>query len=401
MTKTEQILLELTGRALFSAPTTINPTTVDWEALCQEAADQALTLLIWDTLTDEELAAIPKNVAEKWEHSAMLCMAKNEELLYEQEQVIQLLNNVNIPCVILKGSSSAAYYPEPTLRTMGDIDLLVKPEQQMKAVEVLQANGYGDILDESHHCHMTIHKDGIAVEVHKEPNGMFITENEAIGRKLHDFFTDAVDRREIADGLPILADEQQALVLLLHKLEHFLTEGLGLRQICDWAVFVDKRLTDKLWSSLKPILSDFGLLTFTNVITRVCIDYLNLPQGKAPWAMEADKGLAEETMEQILAEGNFGRKSNDENYGILYFTNVNASNRATSFLKVLASHCKIHWPLCGKYPILLLVAPFVAYAKYLKLRKEGKRAEIKPMSLYRKAGAKQRLYKELKPFVVE
>lgn len=84
-----------------------------------------------------------------------------------------------------------------------------------------------------------------------------------------------------------------------------------------------------------------------------------------------------------------------------FFTNPNASNRLSSLIKTFFERSREQWPICEKYPILLPVAPLVAIGKYLKRRKEGKRDAIKPLELYKKAGARQKLYKELKPFVVE
>ncbi|MCD8105510.1 MAG: nucleotidyltransferase family protein [Lachnospiraceae bacterium] len=241
MNKTEKALLQLTGRALFGTPADFEPSAVDWSALYHEASNQALSLLIWDTLSDEERGSVPDDVGIRWEQDSFRHIMNNEQLLYEQEQVIQLLTAASIPCVILKGSSSAANYPQPSLRIMGDIDLLVRPEQQMEAVKALQANGYGDVLDEKHHCHMTLHKDEIAVEVHKEPNGLFLDGNSEILGRIRNYFSDAIDRRQFMDGLPVPSDEHQAIILILHKLEHFTTSGLGLRQLCDWAVFVEKK----------------------------------------------------------------------------------------------------------------------------------------------------------------
>ncbi len=399
MNETEQILLELTGRALFHAPAAFDPAGTDWPALYREASNQALSLLIWDALTDGERMAVPEEVALRWEQDSFQHIMGNEQLLYEQERVIQLLDDANIPCAILKGSSSAVCYPQPSLRIMGDIDLLVKPEQQMEAVKVLQAYGYGDVLDEAHHCHMTIHKGGIAVEVHKEPNGMFMNADAEIAQKLHDYFADAVDRRQIVDGLPFLSDEQQAVVLILHKLEHFMTSGLGLRQLCDWAVFVAEKMDDRLRAGLQQLLSQFGLLTFTGIMTRACVDYLRLPEDKAPWAMQYPGETAAKVIEQILNEGNFGKKA--EKYGERLFNDPNSSNRISSFVKVLGSACREHWPPCEKHAALMPVAPFVLLGRYLVQRQKGERPKLDLKKKYQQAGYDQKLYKELKPFVVE
>ncbi|MCC8151505.1 MAG: nucleotidyltransferase family protein, partial [Lachnospiraceae bacterium] len=288
MKKTEDIMLQLVGRALFGVPADFDPADTDWEDLCAECMNQALTLLIWDVLTDTERSHLPEAVSSRWEQAAMLQMMSNEQLLYEQEQVIRVLSDADIPCVILKGSSSASCYPDPALRNMGDIDLLVEPEEQLAAVHALQEYGYGDVLSEDHHCHMTLSRDAFTVEVHREPNGLFLNENRESLRKIRDYLDDAVARRQYVNGLPFPADDQQAAILLLHKLEHFLTSGLGLRQMCDWAVFVEKKLDTALWETLEPLLSEFGILYFAGIITKACVDYLGLPADSAPWAAGYD-----------------------------------------------------------------------------------------------------------------
>ncbi|MCB7187645.1 nucleotidyltransferase family protein, partial [Anaerostipes caccae] len=63
-------------------------------------------------------------------------------------------------------------------------------------------------------------------------------------------------------------------MLLLHKLEHITSSGLGLRQLCDWAVFVHRDMTPERWEDLLPKLSRFGLLHFARVITRICVEDL-------------------------------------------------------------------------------------------------------------------------------
>ncbi len=399
MSETENILLQLTGRALFGVPTDFDPSIADWSALYQESTAQALSLLIWDTLSDEERSFVPDDIERLWEQDSCSHVMYNEQLLYEQQQVIRLLEDAAVPCVILKGSSSAANYPDPSLRIMGDIDLLVKPKQQIEAVKVLQANGFGDVLDENHHCHMTVSNEEITVEIHKEPNGLLLNNNSESLRKIREYFDDAIDRRQFVGGLPFPSDEHQAVVLILHKLEHFMLSGLGLRQLCDWAVFVNNKLDGATWAKLKPRLSEFGLLTFTGIMTQICVDYLRLPKEKAPWAMQYGGETASKVMAQILKEGNFGRKS--DRFAERLFIDPNSSNRVTSFFKVLKSVCIKNWPLCEKHAILMPVASFMLLGRYMIRRHRGERPKLDLKKKYQKAGYDQKLYKELKPFVTE
>ena len=57
------------------------------------------------------------------------------EMLDCLEQIIRAARQEGIELTLLKGCASALrYYPEPHLRTMGDVDVLV-PERQREALE--------------------------------------------------------------------------------------------------------------------------------------------------------------------------------------------------------------------------------------------------------------------------
>lgn len=398
MRKSDKVLLDLLGNTLFDVPVKI-PEDLDWTALYEEAKAQAVFLLVFDAAG--KVTRIPDEISAKCTQKSIQYVFNNEQLLYEQQHVLALMRAHNIPCVILKGSSSALWYPNPALRIMGDIDILVPPVQQMEAVQILQADGYGEILDEDHHCHMTVSKNRISVEVHKEPNGLFLNVDDAINQKFHAYFADAIEKSRTMGEMQVLSDAHQAMVLVLHKLEHFLNGSLGLRQLCDWAVFVDRRMTQALWQSLKPALEDMGILYFTGVITRVCVDFLKLPLKKAPWAMAYATELSESVMQEILDAGNFGVKQNVQKYGQSFFTSIHASNPASSFWNALVKASKRNWAPCAKYPVLLPIGACAVLVRHIQKRRSGQRAAFKPLVEMKQAKAQQALYKSLKPFGVE
>ena len=396
--RNEKAVLHLIGRALFGHAVTLDSDT-DLNAVLREAKDQSMLATVYCSLTEEELSRISPADQQKWRMTFFKFVAKSQQLLYEQANVISLLEKNGTRFALLKGSSCAANYPDPSLRAMGDVDILVAPDEQRAVVELLQADGYSEVVEEDHHCHLTVRKGRVSVEVHREPNGLFINEDEALRARIDAFFADALDHVQMENGYPALSDRHQAVVLVLHKLEHFLAGGLGLRQLCDWAMFVKKRMTAELWGELEPLLESFGLLTFTLMVTRACIDHLGLPAEDAPWAATADKELSDKVMEHIIKSGNFGVK--DKAYGEKFFVDSHSKSRISSLFKTVGASCRTHWPVCARHPILMPVAPFVVYARYLKLRREGKRDKFRPVQLYQRAGSRQQLYRDLKPFVAD
>ena len=396
--RNEKATLLLLGRALFGHAVTLDP-DVDLNAVLREAVNQSMLATVYGTLTEEERACLSPADQQKWRMTFFKFVAKSQQLLYEQAHVISLLETNGVRFALLKGSTCAANYPDPSLRAMGDVDILVSPDEQRSVVALLQADGYSEVLEEDHHCHLTVCKNRVSVEVHREPNGLFVNEDDALRTRIDAFFSDVLDQVQMENGYPALSDRHQAVVLIMHKLEHFLAGGLGLRQLCDWAMFVQKRMTPALWAELEPLLESFGLLTFTLMVTRACVDHLGLPVECAPWAVTADKELSDKVMEHIVKSGNFGVK--DTAYGERFFVDAHSKGRIASAFKVVGSACRTHWPVCARHPILMPIAPFVVYARYLKLRRAGKRDKFRPVQLYQRAGSKQQLYRDLKPFVVE
>lgn len=251
----------------------------------------------------------------------------NEQLLGEQQRVLKALSA--FPCVILKGSSSAACYPRPELRCAGDIDLLLFPADVKKAEAILCARGYCPPEDE-HPFHRSMHREQFLVELHFEPPGIPSGDS---GAPLREYFRYAAGEGVLRGGLPVLPPERQAVLLLLHKLEHITSSGLGLRQLCDWAAFVHCDMTPERWEALLPKLSRFGLLSFARVITRICVEELGLPREDAPWCMAADEALCRALLADILRTGNFGCK--EERYGQRLFTDGRKTDWSVSSARAL------------------------------------------------------------------
>lgn len=388
------LLLDLLSRALFGRETAI-PAETDWDALAREARQQAVHLLVFDCLTEAERAAMPPETEARWRRDALATLWQNERVAAEQQRVLALLGQSGIPCVILKGSSSAIRYPKPELRCAGDIDLLLPPGEIVHARDLLSEVGYLPPQG-AHPFHCSMRRGSFVTELHFEPPGL---PRGNIGESLRQYFQAAEQHAVLLAGLPVLPPEQQAVLLLLHKLEHIVSSGLGLRQLCDWAVFVHRELTAGLWETLEPLLRQWGLLRFAQIITRICVEYLALPPEDALWCMEADSSICRALLLDILHTGNFGCKEN--RYGQRLFTDAQSGNRLTSFFRVGLDTCRTHWPVCREHPILLPAAPFVLLDRYLRLRRAGKRVPFRPIAVFRGAQERQRLYQELLPFLPE
>ncbi len=158
MLNTTQIaLLEAIKASLFDY-TPKYPDDTDWIEVVKEAKVQTVMGLISPVIPIKD-------------QSTNIGIANYIRLLHEQDQLIKLLDENRIPCVILKGFAAAQYYPKPHLRAMGDVDILVPNSFFEKAIDLLENNGYEYIhgknrKDIALSRDIAYKKNGIEYEIH-------------------------------------------------------------------------------------------------------------------------------------------------------------------------------------------------------------------------------------------
>lgn len=79
---------------------------------------------------------------------ASAILAINMQVSYEHTELHDLLTENSIPYVILKGVASASYYPNPVLRTMGDVDFLIDSANFLRVASLLESIGFEKAIDD-------------------------------------------------------------------------------------------------------------------------------------------------------------------------------------------------------------------------------------------------------------
>ena len=137
--KIEQILLDLLANSLFGAGRKIECQTVKWPLVWREAYVQAVTLLAFSGEVhencEEKFISLIRN---KLKDDLRGVMHVNKEHI----RLHKIMTEAGIPYVILKGAASAAYYPDPIMRAMGDVDFLIDSEDVERTCKVLEEKGF-------------------------------------------------------------------------------------------------------------------------------------------------------------------------------------------------------------------------------------------------------------------
>ncbi len=295
MNQKEQVLLLAIQKSLWNTDVTF-PEDADWKAVLGEAVQQTVLGIV------EGVA--PEEYRNEWKSVSSFNTAHFLRVLHYQSELCNLMKAHTIPMAILKGTAAAIYYPTPLQRTAGDIDFLVAGEYIESAKDLLAENGYEIKDDPRYPRHVEVCKDGISFEMHR-----FFTDNDGVD--VDRFLFDGLHRTEQGQiyntAFPMLPPVENGLVLLAH-IAHHLREGLGLRQMIDWMMYVDRKLDDEAWENgFRAAAEKTGLDMLARVATRMCQMYLGLSE-RFTWCRTAEDDLCNSLLNNLLSSGNFGRK---------------------------------------------------------------------------------------------
>jgi hypothetical protein len=249
----------------------------DWREMYACAAYQNVEPLLFFHLKEKGLEqALPKDVHQEMQQAYHKNSARNLRL-YELGQILVRLNLSRLPAIILKGAYLAAFiYPNPALRSMVDMDILMRPEDITPALEALKALGYGHMLPPWANVdfHAILSAPGCTTRL-----------------EMHWDLTTTNDNYQIpaaelcARAVAITIGGAQALALspedlILHLCAHTSVKHLfmqGVRSLCDIDRCV-RCFSDALdWEQIITRALDWGLGRATALTLNLCKSCLDTP----------------------------------------------------------------------------------------------------------------------------
>lgn len=326
---------------------------IDYKKLYSQFIMHAIVALPIKQL--KSFVGIDEELRNQWKNEAYRVIYNHIRISQIQKELIQKLKEQNIKFVILKGSSATCYYPDPSLRLMGDVDIMTCREDFDKAESLLQsfcAIIPEDKIESERHTDY-IYK-GVVIELHKR----FASFNDPEKTQ----YLDNLILMNISDNTK-LNDEINGLVLLQHINQHLET-GIGLRQIIDWIYYVNSYLDDENWKTHFAVRTKrVGLDKLAITVTKLCKDYLGL-NSSITWCDTADNSLCKELLLYILESGNFGinKKNNDDAVSNVIIKYKNPFDMLKGFQK----NGRKNWKAAQKNKILV---PFAWMYESVKLIK--------------------------------
>lgn len=371
---------------------------------CNNIIDSALSDKVQQECVNQAVAGVAlNNIAGEGQKIAQRIVVRHIEVEYSHIEVHELLASEGIPYVMLKGCVSASYYPEPVLRAMGDVDFLVHKTDFERTCELLRTHGLID-SEHIHACERAFDRDGITWEVHHEVNGL---PDGQIGERLRSLLSDIIEMAHVVhtENGDYMSPSpfHHGLVMLVHVSHHMVTSGVGLRQICDWAVFANHFSSDEFRNLFEKKLKDVGLWEFAKVLTQFCTTYLGLPPKE--WAgSDVDNDLLKALLEDIFSGGNFGQKEASRLDEAKFITNrkkgtIDNASPVCQLVQSLNDITRTHWPIAKRFPILLPFGDFYYGLRYFIRILLGKRRKINVFQTVKNANSRKAIYKKLKLYI--
>lgn len=305
------IFFGLIRSSLWNEPCPDVPSGYDWRPVLSMAKEQTLLGLVADALRKyPKDNGLDKSDLQILQGLLMKNIQAHAMLDRKLAETVKILNSAEIPSVLFKGQGLAINYPDPFLRQCGDIDLYVGDDNYDRACELLvSAFGKDEINSESvKHYHMMT--DGVTVELHRIAETMpgYFT-NKRFQKwtieNLHGSFLREVTINDTVINLPPFSFDP--IYILNHAWHHFMNGGIGLRQICDWAVYLHCYNGKIDVQKLQQDLDSFRLKDVWQAFAAIAVRYLGLPAEECPLYNGKHDKKVERILEFIMSEGNFGQ----------------------------------------------------------------------------------------------
>ena len=278
-------------------------TSDEWRALYRVCVVQGVTAVVFDFVK-----TLPKSEAPdmallmEWLSAATAVEQTMRRMQITAEEFAEEMERREIPVVVLKGLAFAQYYKNPLHRECGDLDCYMTGKKETGDLAALELGG---TMEEAGYKHSHLLFKGLTIENHRfftdfdnTPTGM-LTE-QVLGELIQEEQTYIGDSK-----LSCPSANFNALFLLKHTQGHFIDEGIRMRHVLDWALFLRAKQEEVDWSKVLPMLETTRTAQFAGVMTAIAVRSLSIEvpnKGLRTLASNAEQKMVEAVLADIMGE---------------------------------------------------------------------------------------------------
>ncbi len=308
-------------------------------------------------------------------HKALAREARQE---IETRQILSALEEHHIKCMPLKGFIIKHLYPQPDMRLMADVDILVNHKQMKKAGDIMLSLGY--ITEHTGSHHDIYHKQPVMnIELHRA----------LIPERTGTYFDNSWDRARLQAGSRYsyeMSNDDFYIYLLAHMAKHYRGGGTGIRSVMDVWVY-NQHYKDQLnWNYINTELEKAGLHNFAQSMKALAESWFN---------PEVSDELYHEMTDFMLANGTYGTNQNASLNKFIQGKKDRDSFTAAKVkytLRILfpdKRHMTIIFPFLQKLPFLLPLCWIIRGIRTVVYRRSNIRRNLSTISYLTKSKVEQ------------
>ena len=304
----------------------------EFEELMEMAGEQTVTGLVGDSLIKNGVKLEREDALGLYAKMKVIEKANarvNENLV----SFVNFMERKEIDYIIVKGQVAGSLYPNPNARMSGDVDLYFVGDNYTKIKGLVEQRLGKQLSKLSDGKHVEFEVNNVVFELHEKLSRLATRKHQEYWDQMIDHaILEGTDTVTISGKeIKTLSATYNALYIFVHLFYHMTASGVGLRQLCDWAmvlsnnVNVNPNLNPNKKSSLNRedlggSLKELGYLKAYKAMGAFLVEYLGLPEEQFPFALdEKDKKWVKTIKKNILKRGNFGRSGRKvKNIGVLH-----------------------------------------------------------------------------------
>ena len=223
-----------------------------------------------------------KDNAQGWMQMVFGCtgtMTQYEQMNLQQQKVIRKVADLwkkdGISMMVFKGQANGSFYPKPLHRASGDIDCYLFGEAD-KGDQLLADKGAE--VENKWYRHSKISYQGESIENHRVLSHTRGSKTKKRMEKELVALLNSTGMSRIEGCGEALQPPAQfnAHFLIYHALHHFTSEGLKLKQILDWAVFLHTQQDNVDWQVFNDFCQRYRLDRFAAVMNYIAEYFLGV-----------------------------------------------------------------------------------------------------------------------------
>lgn len=296
-----EIFLELVRLGIGNAKPIYISKEIDWTKIEALAVQHGLLAIVMDGM-DKLPSSMrpPQEVVLQWIGEVL----QNYEARYAdyRKRIGELAGFYQQQCykmMVLKGYGLSLNYPKPAHRPCGDIDIW--NFGKYKEADAAIKKELGIKIDNGHHHHTVFSWKGYMVENHYDfVNVHYGHNNKELEIVFKDLAKDDSNVVEI-DGHTVYLPSANlhALFLLRHCMQDFASAELNLRQVLDWAFFVEKHTFEIDWDWLNETVEKYNMKDFYNCVNAISVGDLGFNVKIFP-QVQFSPDLKDKVLKEIL-----------------------------------------------------------------------------------------------------